>query len=252
MKSQRLPRKALLDIGGCTILERAVINLRASELIDEVVVTTSSNIDDDPIEDFSRQKNIPFYRGNENNVLDRYWNAAKIFGADVIVRATGDNPFVSFEIADYVINSHMETAADFTGIERGKLPVGVSTEAISYYALDSLIQQDLDFNYSEYMAFYFINNPNFFLLNILPPPKKFISVNPKVRLTVDYPEDLELSQSLINIINPCSKPIALDRILELLTEYPQLAQKNQNLPIKWQDQTELIKKLDQMTRITTG
>ena len=107
MESNRLPKKALLDLGGCSILERVVINLRASKYIDEVIITTTTSTEDDPIEEFSRQKKIALFRGSENNVLNRYWDAAKLFGADIIVRATGDNPFVSYEIADFLIKNHI-------------------------------------------------------------------------------------------------------------------------------------------------
>jgi len=123
MKSNRLSKKALLDLGGCSILERVVINLRASKYIDEVIITTTTSTEDDPIEEFSRQKKIALFRGSENNVLNRYWDAAKLFGADIIVRATGDNPFVSYEIADFLIKNHISNNSDFTGIERDKIPI---------------------------------------------------------------------------------------------------------------------------------
>ena len=249
MKSNRLSKKALLDLGGCSILERVVINLRASKYIDEVIITTTTHSENDPIEAFSRQKSIPFYRGSENNVLDRFWNAAKIFKADIIVRATGDNPFVSYEIADYLIKDHLETAADYTGIERDNLPIGVSTEIISYSALENIIHQDLDFNYSEYMTFYFTNNPNLFSINILPAPSIFFSINPRARLTVDYPEDLDFSRSLVKIIKPGMEPIPLTHILEVIKEKPELAYNNQDLAIIWKDQADLVNKINQITKI---
>ena len=249
MESNRLPKKALLDLGGCSILERVVINLRASKYIDEVVITTTTSTEDDPIEEFSRQKKIALFRGSENNVLNRYWDAAKLFGADIIVRATGDNPFVSYEIADFLIKNHISNNSDFTGIERDKIPMGVATEIISYSALENIVHQDLNFNYSEYMTFYFTNNPNMFSINILPAPSIFFSINPRARLTVDYFEDLDFSRSLIKLIKPGMEPIPLSHILEVIKEKPELVYKNQDLAIIWKDQTDLVNKLNNLTKI---
>ena len=165
------------------------------------------------------------------------------------MRATGDNPFVCYEIADFLIKNHVSSNSDFTGIEKDKIPMGIATEIISYKAIELLLDQDMDFNFSEYMTFYFTNNPSFFSINILPAPTKYFSENPKARLTIDYPDDLKLARKIVKIINPKMEPISLDSILNLLKKKPELIYINQNLKIKWMDQKKLVKEIMQNTRI---
>ena len=130
------------------------INLKASDYIDEVIIATTNEKSDDPIEEFSLDKRIPLTEAQKKNVLERYWDAAKLYEADIVVRATGDNPFVCYEIVDLLIKNHVSSNSDFTMVEKEKLPMGVATEIISRKALDFLLSQKMNFNYSEYMTFY--------------------------------------------------------------------------------------------------
>ena len=127
--------------------------------------------------------------------------------------------------------------------------MGVATEIISYSALENIVHQDLNFNYSEYMTFYFTNNPNMFSINILPAPTKYFSDNPRARLTIDYSDDLILAKKIVKIINPIKAPISLDSILKLLSQEPELIYINQDLEIKWVDQKKLVDKIKQSTKI---
>ena len=249
MESKRLPNKAFLDLGGYTILERVAINLKASDYIDEVIIATTNEKSDDPIEEFSLDKRIPLYRGSKENVLERYWDAAKLYEADIVVRATGDNPFVCYEIADLLIKNHVSSNSDFTMVEKEKLPMGVATEIISRKALDFLLSQKMNFNYSEYMTFYFINNPKFFDISVVPSPIKFHSYNPRARLTIDYPKDYELAELIVKNISPGNSPIKLENILRLMLNKPEIIYINQGLGVKWLDQKKLVDKINFNTKI---
>tara|TARA_B100000131_G_scaffold120951_1_gene117966 strand:+ start:3067 stop:3864 length:798 start_codon:yes stop_codon:yes gene_type:complete len=249
MKSSRLKKKALLKLGKLTILDRAVINLSASKYINDVIILTSTNKDDNPIIDLCKKRNLKFFRGSEDDVLDRFLRAARVNKTDIIVRATGDNPFVSFEIANFLIKSHLDKNADFTGIIRDNIPGGVSTEIISSQALERLLVQDLDFSLSEYMTYYFINNPDFFNLNILEPPNDFVLKKSKIRLTIDYKEDYELAKIIIKAIKPENRCIELNKILSFFKANVKLFEKNQNLPVKWEANLKLKNKLKKATRI---
>ena len=249
MESKRLPNKAFLDLGGHTILERVVINLKASEYIDEVIIATTNEKQDDPIEEFSIDKKISFYRGSKENVLERYWNAAKLYEADIVVRATGDNPFVCYEIVDLLIRNHVSRNSDFTMVEKEKLPMGVATEIISKKSLDFLLSQKMNFSFSEYMTFYFINNPKFFDICVIPAPVKFRSHNPRARLTIDYPEDYELAKFIVKSINPRNTSIKLENILRLISNNPEIIYINQGLGVKWLDQKKLVDRISLNTKI---
>jgi len=110
MGSTRLPGKVLLDIVGKPMLWHIVNRLRYSKLINRIVVGTSINKKDDLIENFCKEYKIDFYRGSEEDVLDRYYQTAKVFEANIIIRITADCPLIDPEIVDLVIKNHIKPA----------------------------------------------------------------------------------------------------------------------------------------------
>ncbi len=115
MGSTRLPGKVLLDIGGKTMLERVVARARRARTADEVAVATSLSPGDDAVVREAGRLGLRAYRGSEERVLDRYYEAAKAFGADVVIRVTADCPLIDPEIIDKVVNafSAARPSADF-------------------------------------------------------------------------------------------------------------------------------------------
>ena len=96
------------------------------------------------------------------NLIKRFYDATKHLNPKILIRVTGDNPFTSSEITDYMIKKHLSTKADFTYMNKKNLPVGVCPEIISFKAIKKLLIQKINFNYSEYVMYYFINNSKFF------------------------------------------------------------------------------------------
>lgn len=107
----------MINIEGYTAIEKVVNNLKPLKYIDEIILATSANIQDDSIENIANRKNILFFRVDENDVVKRFIDVTKKFSADIVVRVTGDCLLVSFEMALYLINSHLEKGADYSGIE---------------------------------------------------------------------------------------------------------------------------------------
>ncbi|MBI3307888.1 MAG: NTP transferase domain-containing protein [Candidatus Melainabacteria bacterium] len=168
MASKRLPGKALCDINGLTAIERVVNNLKPSKYINNIVIVTAKGKENDPIADIAEKKGINYFRGDEVNVVQRFIGAAKKFNTDIVARVTGDCPLISFEITDYLIENHLESEVDYTGIEIDSVPIGTFSEIINFSALQKLTDIDVDLSYGEYMTFYFRNNPEYFSINILP------------------------------------------------------------------------------------
>src|SRR5258706_7744145 len=113
MGSTRLPGKVLRDLGGETVLARVVNRTRRSTLLDEVVVATSVLAADDAIVQECERLTVACFRGDELNVLDRYYRAAQEFGADSIVRITADCPLIDWELMDATIRSGLDQKADY-------------------------------------------------------------------------------------------------------------------------------------------
>lgn len=249
MGSKRLPKKAIANIEGYSAIERVVNNLYPSKYIDDFIIATTTSKENDPIEDIAVRNGISIFRGDEINVVKRYIDAAERFNVSIIVRVTGDCPLVSYEIADHLITNHLEKGAEFTAMDLEGPPVGTLSEIIELSALKKLGHQNIDLSYSEYMSFYFKNNPTFFSNNIVSCPDEFIS--PELRLTLDYQEDLDLFRHLFKKLNAGKEAIPLTKTISYLKNHPEIAKINRDMPIKWRDDTELIEKLKFITLIKT-
>ena len=172
--------------------------------------------------------------------------AAKQFDADIVIRATGDCPLVSYEIVDYLVEEHLKCGVDYTGIEIDNIPVGTFVEVITYDALDKLSKQNISLNYSEYMTWYFRNNSQFFTVNICPVPPEYTST---YRLTLDYQEDLELIRKIYMDLGKGNSAIPISKTISYLDENPEIANINKNATLRWKTDKKLIEKLDRVTKI---
>ena len=107
--SSRLPNKIFLDLEGKPVLARVIERLQNSKFINKIVVASPDKEGDDKIEDFihDNYKDVGVYRGSENDVLDRYYRAARIYKADVVMRITSDCPLIDPKVADKVIENFL-------------------------------------------------------------------------------------------------------------------------------------------------
>ncbi len=103
MGSTRLPGKALLEIEGVSMLARVVDRVRRMETVDRIVVATTTGTHDDPLAQHAAVLGVDVYRGDEEDVLDRYYQAARLFNLGVVVRITSDCPLLDPGLADQVV-----------------------------------------------------------------------------------------------------------------------------------------------------
>ena len=136
MGSTRLPGKVLMDLGGETVLARVVRRLQRAGLIDEIVVATTTSAADNAIVSECERFSVAVFRGQENDVLDRYYHAAKWVDADAIVRITSDCPLIDPEITDNTIRAFVNCKPDYASnaLQR-TYPRGLDTEVIAWEAL---------------------------------------------------------------------------------------------------------------------
>ncbi|MBU0671656.1 MAG: NTP transferase domain-containing protein [Candidatus Margulisbacteria bacterium] len=114
MGATRLPGKVLLDLEGKLVLERVIDRVKAAKLVDEVMVATTSNEKDKPIVAFCNKIGIKVFAGSEDDVLDRYYQAALEVKPDHVVRITADCPLMDPNVIDAVIKRHLDKTADYT------------------------------------------------------------------------------------------------------------------------------------------
>ncbi len=138
LKSTRLPKKLLLDIQGRPILAHMFDRIKQCKRIDEIIICTSTNPKDDPLKDLAKQENISIFRGDENDVVKRLYDAAMHFNLDYITHITADCPFVDHVYTDKVVEAYEKTGADL--IRALKLPHGAFCYGIKPDALKKVIE----------------------------------------------------------------------------------------------------------------
>ena len=246
MKSTRLQSKAILPICGVSSIQRCLINVMAADHIDHVVLATSTHPDDVVLEEHALKVGAGFLRGSEEDVIERFLSVASQYDADILLRITGDCPVISYEIADLLIESHLEAEADVTYCDT-PFPVGTNSEVYNLSSLQRLRSLVPNTNFSEYMLAYFTNNPEYFKLNPVILPELYR--HPEWRLTLDEQADLDMFNLMFSELDVGMEPISFLQIIKFFSRNPHAADINAGISLNYIDDDELVLKIEQVTTI---
>lgn len=221
MGSTRLPGKVLRSLNGKPMLHHIVQRVSQATLVRNVAVATSNLPDDDKIESFCK-KYFPSYicfRGSEEDVLDRYYKCAKLMGSDIVVRLTGDNPFVDPEVIDAAIASFLkEGNLDYLSYREG-LPLGIGAEVCVFEALQRAWRDASDPECREHVTPYFYRTEDLFSWKREPLIGEDYS---KYRLTVDTHEDFDTAEKLYEIIEENALGYSFKTVIDILRMHPEV------------------------------
>ncbi len=223
--SSRLPGKVMAKLDNEHIVLDYVINqLKHSKLIEKIIIATTKNKEDDIIVEFAKKNQIEFFRGNENDVLDRYYECAKNFSSDNILRITSDDPLIDPTIVDDLIINYQKISCDYASNNLIRTyPIGLDAEIFSFTTLEKACKNSILPSEREHVSPYMKKNSSIF--------KQFNMRNkikvPLIRLTIDREEDLELFRTIISRIS--ERPILMGNILELYNNEPKLFEINNHI-----------------------
>jgi spore coat polysaccharide biosynthesis protein SpsF len=217
LKSVRLPRKVTLKIQGTPMIVHLIRRLKLAQRPDSVVMCTSTNPQDDILDDIAAQEGIDCFRGSEDDVLDRLMNACRTLGIDLISSCTADNPFIDPVYIDRLLEYHIEQENDYTRIDG--LPFGTFTYAVNYPALVKACEIKAAED-TEVWGGYFTQTGLFKtgVLKVTDPAVR----RPDLRLTVDTPEDFELITRIFDQLYEEARIFPLKDIVALLDSRPDL------------------------------
>lgn len=134
--SKRLPNKVLLKVNQKTILEHLIIKLKKIKNLNDIIIATTTNKEDDSIVNIARKSKVKYFRGSENNVLKRVIDASNFFKVDIIVRITSDCPLVDINIVEQYINVFLNNNVDIVGNTKVRsYPDGMDIEIIKSKSL---------------------------------------------------------------------------------------------------------------------
>jgi spore coat polysaccharide biosynthesis protein SpsF len=225
MGSTRLPGKVLKDLEGESVLARVVNRLRRASLIDELLVATTDRGADDVIVEQCRRYAVPVFRGDEDDVLDRYLRAAQASKADVIVRITSDCPLIDPEIADKTIRAfHAERPDYATNCLVRTYPRGLDTEVMAYRALERAWRAaDQSYQRAHVTPYIYEHGDEFKILSV-----KGDADYSNHRWTVDTAEDLEFMRAIYSRLRDRNDFLWRD-VLDLLEREPELVELNRSV-----------------------
>lgn len=225
--STRLPGKVLLKVLGKSILEYAIERVKKAKNIENIIVATTVKKKDLQIVNLTKRLGIAVYCGSEDDVLDRYYQAAKLFKAKHIVRITADCPLIDSQIINNVINYYFESGADYcsNGLDEETFPDGEDVEIFSFDALNDAWQNAKLLSEREHVIPYITKHPDRFKLASF---KNKIDLSDK-RWTLDRKEDFELIKAILESLYPVNPDFKMDDILEFLQRNPYLEEINRDI-----------------------
>lgn len=222
MNSERLPGKVMMKAGGKPLIGILIDRLKKSDI--PVLLATSQNPENEQLIDYAKTIGIEVYRGSEENVLERYYLAAKSVKADLLFRLTGDNPFVDGFIIKEVFHLFSEKGGNRAYISLGlskTWPLGISVEAFSYALLkEAYSKATLPGEFEHVTPYMHQNFPG--NIELIPFPHSDNKYH--YRLTVDTVDDFKLFKTLVEEYRAETKTIL--EIMHLLDKHPELVKIN--------------------------
>ncbi len=227
MGSSRLPAKVLTDLNGQPVLARVVNRVSRARRVDKVVVATTDLPLDDAVEDYCRINGWSCFRGAENDVLNRYYQAACRHRADVVVRITADCPLIEPEIVDLVVSDYLDHAATVDYVSNvhpvRTFPRGLDVEVMSFDALVRAEHEDHNPAWREHVTVYLQRNPGLFTArNVVDEAD-----HSEQRWTVDTIEDLTFVRRLYSHFN--DDQFGWREVLDLLRQHPEWLEINRHI-----------------------
>lgn len=217
MGSTRLPGKMMLTVLGKPIIQWVVERVKSAKLIDGIILATSTNDDDDVLFKWALDHAVPCFRGSNNDVLDRYYQAARLTQADAIVRITGDCPLMDSQIIDRIVAKYQSNGYDYvTNSQPPTYPDGLDVEIFSFTALEKAWKEAGLASEREHVTAYIWKHPEFFkIANV-----KHVTDLSEQRWTLDMLEDFELIKYVIEDVETHHSGFTLDNILRVIKSHP--------------------------------
>ena len=235
MTSTRLPGKVLLPLAGEPMLTRLIERLRRVRRADGIVVATTTNATDDPIAALCAQLGVPCHRGSEHDVLSRYADAARLHGADTVVRITSDCPLIDPALIDQVIAAYEEGGIDYvSNMLPPTWPYGMAVEVFSAAALAQAHAEATQAAEREHVTPFLYWHPERYRLRNVASPVDLS----QHRWTVDTPEDYALVSRLFHHLMPTHPHFTQADVLALLEQHPDWIALNQHVQQKPATQTQ--------------
>jgi spore coat polysaccharide biosynthesis protein SpsF len=214
----------MAPLAGKPLLEHLLERVSSLSGPTRVVLATSVDPANDVLVELAGNLGIASYRGDEEDVLGRYLEVARRWGAEDVVRVTGDNPLTDLPLIETLSRRHVETGADYTYVPGDALLMGILSEVISRRALETSHREGEGRHRSELVTLYIKENPEKFRIERVELPQELY--RPEYRLTVDEPEDVMLMERIFDTLYRPGRTLQTIEAIHLLDTEPALVSIN--------------------------
>ena len=218
--STRLPNKVLKDLCGKPALERMIDRVRRSKKVDEVMVVTSIEKNNLPILKLCSEIDVRVGIGSENDVLDRFYQTAKLLRPEYVIRLTADCPCFDAELLDLAIEG-LDEDTDYCGMTSESFADGLDLEIMKFTALERAWREANHAFEREHVTQYIVRHPEIFKLQNFESPIGYFGNH---RWTVDEPEDFELVSKIYEHFmgTDTKENFNYKEILSFLNDHPEI------------------------------
>lgn len=216
VNSKRLPGKILMPVFGKSLLQHLLERLKKLKTIDDLIVATTKHKLDDQTAKIAKLINVKIYRGDEHNVLKRYYDCAKINKSSVIIRVTADCPLIDIKYINELLKIFLKNDYDYlSNLDLNYLPDGFHCEIFNFRSLEKaqkLAKSKFD---REHVTSFLWSNPKIFSIHHYCG-KKLKNHSKDIRLTLDYHEDYILIKEVFEKLYKKNKFFSLVEITAFL------------------------------------
>ena len=237
MGSTRLPGKTLMPLAGQPAIKLLLERLSRAHGIDTIVLATTTNPEDDVLEEFCRDNQVVCFRGSSEDVLGRVHAAAKKYATDVVVEVTGDCPLLDPVLIDECIELFLKSDYDYlSNFLVQSYPPGIDVQIFTFDALEEMHLSAKDPKFREHVTLYIVKHPEKFKMhNITAPPELHY---PDWHLELDEPKDYELIKKVYEALYFKDPAFGASDIISLLKENPEWLEINKDVARVWEKARE--------------
>jgi spore coat polysaccharide biosynthesis protein SpsF (cytidylyltransferase family) len=233
-QSKRLPGKLIMKILDRPVIDLMIERLKKINKINDIIIATTTNKDDDILEKIAKENNIKCFRGEEEDVLGRVVETIKFFKTDIVVQITGDNPLVDRGLTEELISFFLDNYKKYdficndAGIYNSKFkkefPMGLNTKVFKSSILIEVERKTKNPVDREHIVNYILKNfDQFKILSYKAPPKL---CRQDIRLTLDYIEDFNLIKLVYENLYINNKSFSIKNIVDFLDQNPKIKNLN--------------------------
>lgn len=229
--STRLAAKVLMEICNKPIIHHVIERLKHCKRIDDIILAIPDTNQNNILEEYAEKIGCHYAKGSENDVLSRYFQAAKQFNVTDIIRVTADCPLIDPQLVDFMIEYYLTEKVDYAAIDVDKYyPRGLDAEVFGFETLKK-VNTEAHQNYErEHVTPYIYGHPELFKIKFLEAEKKL--TRPEIRLTVDTQEDFNLVNEIFKNLYSKDKIFLTEDVIHFLDCHPGLLLINKEITQK--------------------